>query len=73
MIGPLRRLRAWPLRPEGLGWLTGPSPIARVVGVCGACGGELVLEVNRRWASCPCGATAIPEPFLRAAAMVRRG
>lgn len=46
--------------------------VTRVVGVCGHCGGNVLLRVRHgfpveRSASCGCGATVIPAGFFRAA------
>ena len=45
-----------------------PSVQGRAVGVCGACGGVLVLYPTEMVAECSCGGTRIPRPFFERAA-----
>lgn len=37
----------------------------RVVGLCGSCGGPVMLEVGGQRAVCPCGDCSIPAKFIR--------
>lgn len=44
------------------------EPIARVVGTCAHCRGDVILtrgKLGTREASCPCGATVIPVSFFQ--------